>query len=59
MNENELILAILVMSLANFITRLVPFLFFASKEPPAIVVFIEKNFPPIIITILIFYTFVG
>jgi len=56
MSENELLLAILVMSIANLITRVFPFLFFSSKEPPKIIIFIEKNFPPIIMTILIFYT---
>ena len=56
MNENELLVAIIVMSVANLITRVFPFLFFVSKEPPKIIVFIEKNFPPIIMTILIFYT---
>ena len=56
MSNNELYLAIGVMALANFITRVFPFLFFAKHEPPAWVVFIENNFPPIIMTILIFYT---
>ena len=56
MSENELLLAILVMSIANLLTRVFPFLFFVSKEPPKIIIFIEKNFPPIIMTILIFYT---
>jgi branched-subunit amino acid transport protein AzlD len=58
MIEYELLLAIVVMSIANFITRVFPFLFFISKEPPKIIVFVEKNFPPIIMTILIFYTLV-
>lgn len=53
---SELYVAILVMALANFITRVFPFLFFVKKEPPAWILFIEKNFPPIIMTILIFYT---
>jgi branched-subunit amino acid transport protein AzlD len=56
MSENELFLAIGVMTLANFITRVFPFLFFAKKDPPKYVVFVEKSFPPIIMTILIFYT---
>ena len=56
MTNEELFLAIAVMAIANFITRVVPFLFFAKKEPPKYIVFIEKSFPPIIMTILIFYT---
>ncbi len=56
MSNMELYLAIGVMSLANFITRIFPFLFFAKKEPPKIVSFVANSFPPIIMTILIFYT---
>ncbi|MEA2019403.1 MAG: AzlD domain-containing protein [Campylobacterota bacterium] len=56
MSNNELFLAIIVMTLANFITRVFPFLFFAKKEPPKIIAFIANSFPPIIMTILIFYT---
>ena len=56
MSTNELYLAIGIMALANFTTRVFPFLFFVKHEPPAWIVFIEKNFPPIIMTILIFYT---
>lgn len=56
MNNNELFLAILILSIANIITRALPFVFFANKKPPSFIIFIEKNFPPIIMTILIFYT---
>jgi len=56
MSTNEIYLAIIVMSLANFITRVFPFLFYAKNEPPKVIVFIERSFPPIIMTILIFYT---
>lgn len=56
MFETELLLPILVMSFANFITRVFPFLFFTKKESPKVVSFIANSFPPIIMTILIFYT---
>jgi len=56
MSEYELFLAIVIMTLANFITRVFPFLFFSKKEPPKIISFIANSFPPIIMTILIFYT---
>jgi branched-subunit amino acid transport protein AzlD len=56
MSENELFLAILVMTIANFITRIFPFLFFAKNDPPKIISFVANNFPSIIMTILIFYT---
>jgi len=56
MENSEIYLAILVMALANLLTRILPFLFFVKKEPPSAIVFIEENFPPIIMVILIFYT---
>jgi branched-subunit amino acid transport protein AzlD len=56
MPYNEMYIAIFVMALANFITRVFPFLFYLKKEPPTYIVFVEKNFPPIIMTILIFYS---
>ena len=56
MSEYELLFAIIVMTIANFITRVFPFLFFTKKEPPKIISFIANSFPPIIMTILIFYT---
>ena len=48
--------AVAVMALANLLTRVAPFLFFSHRRPPRAVVFVEENFPPIILTILIFYT---
>jgi branched-subunit amino acid transport protein AzlD len=57
MTEKEYILvAIFVMAVANYITRVFPFLFFIRHKPPKFILFIEKNFPPIIMTILVFYT---
>jgi len=56
MTNNELYLAIFVMAIANLMTRAIPFIFFNKKSPPAYIVFVEKGFPPIIKTILIFYT---
>ena len=56
MDNLDILIAITVMSLANFATRLFPFLFFVNREPPAIIIFVEKAFPPIIMTILIFYS---
>ena len=56
MSNTEILIAVVVMSLANFATRLFPFLFFVNREPPALIIFVEKTFPPIIMTILIFYS---
>ena len=59
MSNNEIYFAIGVMAIANLLTRALPFLFFNSKQPPLWIMFIEINFPPIIMTILIFYTLAG
>jgi len=56
MTNNEIYLAIVVMSFTNYLTRLFPFIFFIKKDPPKIVVYIETYFPPVIMTILIFYS---
>jgi branched-subunit amino acid transport protein AzlD len=56
MNNNEIYIAIAVMALANFITRVFPFLFFTKKEQPSYIKFISNNFPAMIMIILIFYT---
>jgi len=57
--QEKIYLAIAVMAVANYITRVFPFLFFIKHEPPKFVIFVEKSFPPIIMTILIFYTLSG
>ncbi len=53
---SDIYLAIIVMTLANFFTRVFPFLFFTHKEPSETLKYIGKYFPPTIMTILIFYT---
>ncbi|XPV69069.1 MAG: branched-chain amino acid transporter permease [Halarcobacter sp.] len=56
MDNFDIFLAILVMSLVNYFTRAFPFLFFTKKELPSSLVFIEKFFPATIMMILIFYS---
>ncbi len=56
MNELWIWEAVAVMALANLLTRVAPFLFFSHRRPPRALIFVEENFPPIILTILIFYT---
>ena len=56
MSNYEIYLAIGVMTIVNYLTRVFPFVFFRKKEPPKYVVFIETYFPPVIMTILILYT---
>ncbi|WP_457605381.1 branched-chain amino acid transporter permease [Nitratifractor sp.] len=59
MSEHYLFAAVLVLAAGNLLTRAVPFLFFARHRPPGWVLFVERNFPPVILTILIFYTLEG
>ena len=56
MSNYEIYIAIAIMALVNLLTRVFPFLFFGKKDLPSYVLFIEKYFPPIIMTILIVYT---
>lgn len=56
MNDLEILLAIIVMSVVNLFTRVFPFLFFSKRGLPKSLLFIEKFFPATIMTILIFYS---
>ena len=56
MSNYEIYIAIAIMSLVNYFTRFFPFLFFRKNDSPSYVVFIEKYFPSVIMTILIVYT---
>lgn len=56
MNNYEIYIAIVVMTLVNYFTRFFPFLFFRNTDLPPYILYIEKYFPPVIMTILIVYT---
>jgi branched-subunit amino acid transport protein AzlD len=56
MANQEIYLAILVMAVVNYFTRVFPFIFFRKDEVPKFIIYIETYFPPIIMTILILYT---
>ena len=56
MSNMELYIAIAIMTFVNFLTRVFPFVFFAKKDLPKSMEFIEKFFPATIMTILVFYT---
>jgi branched-subunit amino acid transport protein AzlD len=49
-------MAIAVMAGVNFFTRVFPFAFFRKRELPKIVVYVERFFPPVIMSILIIYS---
>lgn len=56
MSNYDIYIAIAIMAIVNFFTRVFPFLFFRKKELPSYILFIEKYFPPVIMTILIVYS---
>ncbi len=52
----DIYMAIAVMAAVNLFTRAFPFIFFRKSEPPEFITYIEKYFPPVIMTVLILYT---
>jgi len=56
MNNSDIYIAIAIMAVVSFFTRVLPFLFFKKRELPESLEFIGKYFPAIILTILVFYT---
>ncbi|AGB50127.1 putative branched-chain amino acid permease [Methanomethylovorans hollandica DSM 15978] len=55
-NETLYLLAVItVVAIATFITRILPFILFNSKEPPGSMSMIERNLPPMILLLLVFY----
>ena len=56
MNEiNYLLAAMLVMTVATYITRLTPFLLFSKGQESSLLNYISKSTPPMVMTILVIY----
>ena len=56
MNEiNYLLAAMLVMTVATYITRLTPFLLFSKCQESSLFNYISKSTPPMVMTILVIY----
>ena len=51
----QMFVTIAVIAIATFATRALPFLFFGSRDPPAMLAVIEKNLPPMILLLLVIY----
>jgi branched-subunit amino acid transport protein AzlD len=51
----QMLVVITAVALATFATRVLPFLCFGSREPPAMLATIEKNLPPMILLLLVIY----
>ena len=56
MHGSKLLIVILLMSAITFATRAFPFIFFKGRKPPRILEMIEKNIPPAIMVILVFFS---
>ena len=54
-----LLLVMLVMTVATYATRLTPFILFSRGQQRALINFIAKNTPPMIMTILVIYMLKG
>jgi branched-subunit amino acid transport protein AzlD len=52
---SQLIVAVFVSALVIFATRAFPFVLFSKRDPPALLRFIEKNIPPMVMAILLVY----
>lgn len=55
MESSYLIGAIIIASMATYITRIIPFLLFRTREPSSLIKYIELNMPLMIMVILVFY----
>ena len=51
----QMLVTIAVIALATFATRVLPFMCFGSREPPAMLSVIENNLPPMILLLLVIY----
>lgn len=55
MESSYLIGGIIIATLATYATRIIPFIWFRTREPSALIKYIELNMPVMIMVILVFY----
>lgn len=55
MESSYLISGIIIAMAATYATRIIPFLLFRTREPSALIQYIERNMPLMIMVILVFY----
>jgi len=55
MPSSYLISGIIIAAIATYLTRVIPFVFFAKREPSPLIRYIEWNMPLMIMVILVFY----
>ncbi len=51
--------AALAMAAVTYLLRALPFLFFGKRQPPALVAYLARYLPPVIMTILVLNCFKG
>ena len=56
MSGTKLYIVIALMAVITFATRAFPFAFFKRRKPPGVLTMIEKNIPPAIMVILVFFS---
>lgn len=54
---NQILIATVISAAVIFATRAFPFVLFSKKDPPAIIRFIEKYIPPMVMAVLLVYCF--
>lgn len=55
MESSYIIGSIAVAAILTYVTRIIPFLLFRTREPSALIKYIELNMPLMIMVILVFY----
>lgn len=55
LNLTQVFIAIFCIAVVVFLERAFPFLLFSKKNPPKIILFIEKYIPPMVMAALLFY----
>jgi branched-subunit amino acid transport protein AzlD len=55
MAGQHVLVVIFLMAFIVFITRVLPFLFFRARELPPVLNYLERNIPPLIMLLLVFY----
>lgn len=53
---SQALIATVLMALVTLATRAFPFLLFSRRDPPAILKFVEKFIPPMVMAVLVIYS---
>jgi branched-subunit amino acid transport protein AzlD len=54
-NILKIFIIIAAVALTTFATRAFPFILFSSRKPPTMLITVEKNLPPMILSLLVIY----